>query len=118
GTNESLNLTRDSAEDETQPAFSPDARQIAFRSERNGGGIFVMAADGSGIRRVVDSGYNPAWSPDGKQLLFAEEGIIRPEDRSGRVSQLWSVDVASGRKRLVLKDDAVQPAWSPGGRYI
>jgi Tol biopolymer transport system component len=118
GSNESVNLTRDSLEDDTQPAFSPDAGQIAFRSERNGGGIFVMRVDGSGIRRVADSGYNPAWSPDGRQLIYAEEGITRPEDRSGRLSQLWSVDVASGRKRRVTKDDGVQPQWSPNGRYI
>src|SRR4029077_5896939 len=36
-----LALTRDSAADDTQPAFSPDGQQIAFRSERQGGGLFV-----------------------------------------------------------------------------
>jgi Tol biopolymer transport system component/tRNA A-37 threonylcarbamoyl transferase component Bud32 len=118
GSTESVNLTRDSTADDTQPAFSPDSRQIAFRSERSGGGIFVMAADGSGVRRVSEAGFNPAWSPDGRQLIYAEEGISRPEDRSGRFSQLWAVDVASGRKRLVTKEDAVQPQWSPNGRFV
>jgi Tol biopolymer transport system component/predicted Ser/Thr protein kinase len=118
GSAESVNLTRDSNEDDTQPAFSPDRRQIAFRSERNGGGIFVMAGDGSGVRQLTDAGFNPAWSPDGRQLVFAEEGTSRPEDRSGRTSQLWAVDVASGRRRLVTKGDAVQPQWSPNGRLI
>jgi Tol biopolymer transport system component/tRNA A-37 threonylcarbamoyl transferase component Bud32 len=118
GSGEGINLTKDSAADDTQPAFSPGDGYIAFRSERDGGGIFVMRSDGTGVRRVADSGYNPAWSPDGRQIVYAEEGITRPEDRSGRVSQLWSVDVASGRKRMVTKDDGVQPQWSPNGRYI
>ena len=118
GFGEGINLTKDSAADDTQPAFSPGGRYIAFRSERDGGGIFAMRSDGTGVRRIVNSGYNPAWSPDGRQIVYAEESITRPEDRSGRVSQLWSVEVASGRKRQVTKDDGVQPQWSPNGRYI
>ena len=44
--------------------------------------------------------------------------MARPEDRTGRLSQLWLVEPASGRKRLLRKDDAVQPQWSPSGRHI
>jgi len=118
GSDESVNLTRDSAEDDTQPAFSPDGRRIAFRSDRQGGGIFVMSADGSGVTRVAGEGFNPAWSPDGTRLLYAEEGILRPEDRTGRLSRLWVVEVAGGRKTLLRKDDGVQPQWSPNGQLI
>ena len=118
GSAEAVNLTKSSGTDETQPAFSPDGRSIAFRSERDGGGIFVMKSDGTGVHRVADSGYNPAWSPDGRQIVYAEESITRPEDRSGRISRLWAVDVATGAKRLVSKDDGVQPQWSPNGQYI
>ena len=33
-------------------------------------------------------------------------------------SQLLVVDAATGEKRLLGKDDAVQPSWSPNGRRI
>jgi TolB protein len=77
-----------------------------------------MHSNGTGVRRVADTGYNPGWSPDGRQIVYAEESITRPEDRSARVSQLWTVDVSSGRKRLVSQDDGVQPRWSPNGEYL
>jgi eukaryotic-like serine/threonine-protein kinase len=118
GSADAVNLTKDSVADETQPAFSPDGRYVAFRSERDGGGVFVMRSDGTGVRRLTNSGYNPAWSPDGGQIVYAEESITRPEDRSGRLSRLWSVEVASGHTRLVSKEDGVQPHWSPNGQFI
>ena len=33
----------------TQPAFSPDGERIAFRSSRDGGGIFLMGATGESV---------------------------------------------------------------------
>ena len=118
GAGEPVNLTRAFAGDDTQPAFAPDGKQFAFRSEREGGGLFVMRTDGSGLRPITDAGFNPAWSPDGRQLVYAEESITRPEDRSGNLSHLWLVEVATGRKHPITKDDGVQPQWSPNGRYI
>jgi eukaryotic-like serine/threonine-protein kinase len=115
---EAVDLTRGSSDDETQPAFAPDGKQFVFRSERQGGGLFVMRTDGTGLHRVTDAGFNPSWSPDGRQLVYAEESITRPEDRSGNLSHLWAVELATGRKRMITKDDAVQPQWSPNGRYI
>ncbi|HEV2843745.1 MAG TPA: protein kinase, partial [Thermoanaerobaculia bacterium] len=112
-----LNLTQDSAVDDIQPAFSPDGQQIAFRSEREGGGIFVMGATGESARRLTEFGYNPSWSPDGKAIAFATEGVAGPLERR-LDSQLWVVDVVTGRKRLAGKDDAVQPSWSPHGQRI
>ena len=73
-----INLTADSPVDDTQPAFSPDGQQIAFRSERDGGGIFVMGATGESVRRLTDFGYNPAWSPDGREIVVATEGVSDP----------------------------------------
>ena len=110
-------LTSDSPADDTQPAFSPDGQQIAFRSEREGGGLFVMGATGESARRLTDFGFNPAWSPDGGKIVFATEGVSGPQVRK-LDSQLWEVDAATGRTRPLGTEDAVQPSWSPHGRRI
>jgi serine/threonine protein kinase/Tol biopolymer transport system component len=112
-----LDLTRDSLADDTQPAYSPDGQQIAFRSDREGGGLFVMGATGESVRRITSGGYNPAWSPDGRRIVFATEGVANPQERR-QTSQLWIVDVATGEKRLLSPGDAVQPSWSPRGQRI
>jgi serine/threonine protein kinase/Tol biopolymer transport system component len=112
-----LNLTPGSPEADTQPAFSPDGSQIAFRSERDGGGIFLMGATGESVRRLTDFGFNPTWSPDGKEIAVASESISEPFQRTSR-SQLWGIRVADGEKRLLSNGDAVQPSWSPHGYRI
>ena len=114
-----INLTKDSPADDTQPAFSPDGERIAFRSERDGGGIFVMGATGESVKRLTDFGYDPAWSPDGKEIACANEGgVLTASMRNNPNSRIWAFNVATGAKRLVTKVDAVQPSWSPHGYRI
>jgi Tol biopolymer transport system component len=113
-----VDLTSDCLEDDTQPAFSPDGERIAFRSERMGGGIYVMGAAGEPARRLTNFGYNPAWSPDGRHILVATESITRPEDRAATGSMLWIIDYPSGVKHLLYRGDAVQPQWSPSGKRV
>ncbi len=112
-----INLTEDSPVDDGAPAFSPDGSQIAFRSERAGGGIFVMGATGESVRRVTDYGYDPAWSPDGQQLAVAMEPLGDPMSRVGG-SQLWAVRTTGEGKRLISEGDGMGPKWSPDGRRI
>ena len=78
----------------------------------------ALAPDGRGgaVRPVTDFGFNPAWSPDGTELLVATEGISDPRVRKSR-SEVWRVDEAGNRRRLI-PGDAVQPSWSPHGRRI
>jgi Tol biopolymer transport system component len=115
-----VNLTKDSAFDDTQPAFSSDGERIAFRSERAGGGIFIMGATGESVRRLTDFCYLPAWSPDGKEIACSTVSPNRPDVREILSSQIYAVDVESGSRRLVSRGvlDAVQPNWSPDGRRI
>jgi Tol biopolymer transport system component len=117
-----VNLTKDSPAGDSQPAFSPDGERIAFRSGRNGGGIFVMGATGESVRRLTDFGYNPAWSPDGKEIVFGAASAENPAGRFAFNSQLWVVNASSGEKRQLTNPDSVpdaaQPNWSPQGHRI
>jgi len=117
GGQRAINLTEDSPAHENHPAFSPDGRFLAFRSERDGGGLFVMGATGESVRRLTDFGDNPSWSPDGREIVFATEGESDPHARE-QTSELWTVSAASGEPRRIFAGDAVQPAWSPGGHRI
>ena len=118
GGRNAINLTPDSAAPDLQPAFSPDGEQIAFRSEREGGGIFLMDATGENVRRLTDFGFHPAWSPDGIHILCAT-GIVWTPESCRTISQVWLVSVATGeKKQLITKEDANQPQWSPHGHRI
>ena len=111
-----INLTKDSPDEDTEPAFSPDGELIAFRSSRQGGGIFVMGRTGESVRRLADTGYNPAWSPDGAKIVYATDPCRGA--RAGANSELWTVLVATGEKQKIFAGDAVQPSWSPHGLRI
>ena len=115
---EAVNLTADSPGEDSEPEFSPDGDSIAFRSEREGGGIFVMGANGESARRLTDFGYAPSWSPDGKTLAIVTERIVWASTRFGKQSELWLVEVADGRSRRLEVDDALHPAVSRDGRWI
>src|SRR5207249_9533489 len=99
-------------------AFSPDGDRIAFRSSRDGGGIFVMGRTGEAVRRVTRSGFNPSWSPDGSEIAFASIRMdINPQNSEGE-SELWVVSATGGEPRRLFKGDAIQPSWSPHRRRI
>ena len=118
GGGNAINLTPDSPGDDTHPAFSPDGGRIAFRSERDGGGLFVMGSTGESVKRLADFGYNPSWSPDGREIVVSTASWSEVASRSG-TGELWAIDVSSGaRRRIETPGDAVQPRWSPHGQRI
>ncbi len=112
-----INITKASRSRNINPAFSPKGDLIAFCSDRDGGGIYLMGATGESVRRLTQFGSNPAWSPDGKTIAFATEEVANPQGRSS-VSQLWLVSVDNGAARLIDSGDVVQPGWSPDGNRI
>ncbi|MEQ1924483.1 MAG: hypothetical protein ABL952_18460, partial [Pyrinomonadaceae bacterium] len=111
-------LTPDSPENDTMPAFSPKGDLIAFRSERDKGGIFVVEPSGDNLRKVADFGYHPSFSPDGKQIVVSTFGREQPTVRAAPDMSLKVVDIQSGSSRDLIKLEATHPTWSPNGHRI
>jgi len=103
-------------------AWSPDSRRIAFASrvKRSPSGLFVAAADGSGVVQITPADdvdrANPAWSPRGDLIAFQhfEDGkaglaVIKP-DGSG--------------EDVLIEDNTGEgwafawPQWSPDGTKL
>jgi eukaryotic-like serine/threonine-protein kinase len=118
GGQRAINLTEDVPDDDYSPVFSADGERIAFRSNRDGGGLFVMGRTGEAVRRVTSRGFNPVWSPDGTRLAYATEHVgLLPLNWEGP-SELWVVDIDSGAETRISDGDAVSPAWSPDGQWM
>ena len=111
-------LTRDTPSDETQAAFSPDGEHIAFRSNRDPSGIYVMERTGENVRLLITGCRSPSWSPDAKEIACSTGSQSVPSIRNPRPSALWIVGVATGSKRVLSENDAMQPVWSPQGNRI
>ena len=100
--------------------FSPDGSHIAYTSRTltRFRALRVMAADGTGDRRVADrnGGTALAWTPDGRTLVYDES----ERHRTFTVrSDLRAVDVASGRVRALTRGArAREPDVAPDGRTI
>ncbi len=112
------NVTSDSKADDTQPAFSPTDDLIAFRSEREPRGIYVMESSGDNVRRISDDGFHPSWSPDGKQIVVSSFGRDQPTVRASGPHSLQIIDVQTGAKRKLIDAEASFPAWSPHGHRV
>ena len=123
GTLEVINLLPNAASDNYQPAYSPVDDRIAFRSDHDGGGIFLLEPKSGRISRLTNFGFYPAWSPDGSQIVFSTETFNDPAEAEAiQPSSLYIVDVKSKLIRRVEPSeptrDALQPAWSPHGKMI
>jgi Tol biopolymer transport system component len=115
GSKKPVNLTN-SPEDDSQPAYSPDGKVIAF--SRSPGGIYVIEAGGGNPRKLTNEGYGPSWSPAGTELVVSETSGVTPDARPIGPSALWIVDINTKARRLLTSGDAVQPNWSPHGHRI
>jgi Tol biopolymer transport system component len=97
-------------------SISPDARKIAFASDRSGQtNIWVTDRDGSNPIQLTDlkgDTGTPHWSPDAKQLAF--------DSRPGEDSEIYVVSAEGGAPRRMTNDkaDDVVPTWSRDGKWI
>jgi tetratricopeptide (TPR) repeat protein len=100
--------------EDSTPAWSPDANQIIFASDKEGDRRWRLYAISPGEVRGEGEqwafGQMPAWSPDGSRLAY--HGCDEHGDNCG----VW-VMLAGGFKPGCLTSDAsdTAPAWSPDG---
>ena len=91
------------------PAWSPDARRLAYVAPGADGAGDVYAADADGRRRgritytAADESH-PDWSADGRRLVVERDGHIVVVRADG------------GRERPIAPGH--EPDWSPNGRLI
>ena len=71
-----INLTNHPAGD-LSPAWSPDGKQIAFSSNRDGNReVYVMNANGTNPINLTNhpaADSEPDWSPNGRQIAFTSD---------------------------------------------
>jgi len=96
----------------TEPALSPDRKEIAFVS---GGDIWTVPATGGTASLLVSHPANearPMYSPDGRQLAFIS-------NRTGN-GDIYLLTLATGELKRLTFDDGLDQldGWSRDGQWI
>jgi dipeptidyl aminopeptidase/acylaminoacyl peptidase len=112
-------------------SFSPDGKQLAFVSNREGGDaeawttnhdVWLVPVAGGAAKKLTASNkaadMQPVWAPDGQKI------VLRSQRRPGFESDRWYldvVDVASGQRQTIFEspDLSVENVkFTPGGRSL
>src|SRR5437867_9350820 len=102
--------------EDSRGAWSPDAKMIAFNSDRTGEMNIWLHALETGESRQLTKGpggdFQPNWSPDG-------EGIAFFSTRAG-TADIWYFDIKSAELKQLTsgKSVDVNPFFSPDGKLI
>ncbi len=119
--------------DDTEPAWSPDGRSLAFTSNRtdNPDGnfntdIWAVAADntdkGKTQRKLTSNpgaDHSPTWSPDGKWIAYVSQIDAKALDYA--TQHLAIVPASGGAEKvltLTLDRNVIAPRFSADGQWI
>ncbi len=101
------------------PAWSPDAKAIAYLTDANGRQQMALWDTTTSKERLLDLGespgyyYRPTWSPDSMKIAYTDHR-----------NTLWTVDVTTGKNTRIdqgiFTDPAVNvaPGWSPDSKWL
>ena len=102
------------------PLWTPNSQRVVFYSDSDGGGLYSIAADGTGVAarlttsRAFQIPYS--WTDGGKTLLIEQ----RSSDQIG-ASDIYVLSLADDPTASPLLQSAAreeQPAVSPDGRWL
>ena len=117
GGREPIRLTTDDADD-SEPAISADGTRVAFRSERAGGGIYVVPSLGGDAVLLAPRGRGPRFSPDGRWIAYWEGR--ESADLLPGTARVFVIESGGGQARQIGADlaAALYPVWSPAGDEV
>ena len=103
-----LQITTNAAYD-TDPIWSPDGKQIAFATDRNGNfDIYLVAAEGGVAQRITTNSATEiplAFSSNGKEIYFSaqiQKAAENVQFAAGWITELYKVSTEGGRPEQVV----------------
>ena len=101
-------ITTNAAYD-ADPVWSPDGKQIAFSTDRNGNfDVYLVSAEGGVAKRITTNSATEiplAFSPDGKEIYFSaqiQKAAENVQFASGWITELYKVSTDGGRPEQVV----------------
>ncbi|MBN1992182.1 MAG: PD40 domain-containing protein [Anaerolineae bacterium] len=79
----------------------------------SGGDLYVINANGTGLRRLAGGAIDPVVSPDGSRVAFTRWD-------GAEMGTLYTINLDGGEERVILEEtlQAKSPTWSPDGQEI